>query len=127
MCSSDLGALDAQVRQDLRRWLRNLHDEMHITSVFVTHDQDEALSMSDAIAVMHKGAIEQLGTPREIYSQPATRLVASFVGEMNWIGDFNTKMVKMCEQINVEISKRHATFRKIFDPTVPFKRYPIRG
>jgi sulfate transport system ATP-binding protein len=79
------GALDAQVRQDLRRWLRNLHDEMRITSVFVTHDQDEALSLADRVAVMMDGRILQAGTPREIYDEPAARSVAKFVGQPNFL------------------------------------------
>ncbi len=66
------GALDAKVRQELRRWLRRLHDEMHVTSVFVTHDQEEALEVADRVVVMNHGKIEQVGTPDEVYDQPAT-------------------------------------------------------
>lgn len=61
------GALDAKVRKELRRWLRNLHDELHITSIFVTHDQEEALEVADQIIVMNKGNVEQIGSPREVY------------------------------------------------------------
>lgn len=75
------GALDAQVRKELRRWLRKLHDELHITSIFVTHDQEEALEVADQVVVMNKGRIEQIGTPREIYEQPATPFVFNFLGE----------------------------------------------
>lgn len=64
------GALDAKVRQELRRWLRRLHDEIHITSVFVTHDQEEALEVADRVVVMNEGQIEQIGTPAEVYNQP---------------------------------------------------------
>jgi sulfate transport system ATP-binding protein len=77
------GALDAKVRQDLRRWLRHLHDEMHVTSVLVTHDQDEALEVADRIVVMRQGKIEQVGTPDEVFHQPATPFVMDFLGSVN--------------------------------------------
>jgi len=77
------GALDAKVRQELRRWLRRLHDEIHITSVFVTHDQEEALEVADRIVVMNEGKIEQEGTPEEIFERPRTPFVMSFLGEVN--------------------------------------------
>jgi sulfate transport system ATP-binding protein len=77
------GALDAKVRQDLRRWLRNLHDEIHVTSVFVTHDQEEALELADRVVVMNKGRIEQEGTPEEVFHRPATPFVAEFLGSVN--------------------------------------------
>ncbi len=77
------GALDAQVRKDLRRWLRRLHDELHITSVFVTHDQEEALEVADRIVVMNKGVVEQTGTPGEVYDNPATPFVYHFLGNVN--------------------------------------------
>ena len=77
------GALDAQVRKDLRRWLRRLHDEIRITSVFVTHDQDEALEVADRVVVMHHGRVEQIGTPEEVYDQPATPFVYGFLGSVN--------------------------------------------
>jgi sulfate transport system ATP-binding protein len=75
------GALDAKVRKELRRWLRNLHDEIHVTSVFVTHDQEEALEVADRVVVMNHGRIEQIGTPQEIYERPATAFVHEFIGE----------------------------------------------
>ncbi len=77
------GALDAQVRKDLRRWLRHLHDEMGLTGVFVTHDQEEALEVADEVVVMNKGRIEQIGTPAEIYDSPATPFVYRFLGSVN--------------------------------------------
>jgi sulfate transport system ATP-binding protein len=77
------GALDAKVRQDLRRWLRRLHDEIHVTSVFVTHDQDEALEVADRVVVMRQGMIEQIGTPDEVFHQPATPFVIDFLGSVN--------------------------------------------
>jgi len=77
------GALDAQVRAELRRWLRKLHDEIHITSVFVTHDQEEALEVADSIVVMNKGRIEQAGTPDLVYEHPANPFVLNFLGNVN--------------------------------------------
>jgi sulfate transport system ATP-binding protein len=77
------GALDAKVRQELRRWLRELHDEVGVTSVFVTHDQDEALEVADQIAVMNAGKIEQVGTPDEVYHNPASSFVYNFLGNVN--------------------------------------------
>ena len=77
------GALDARVRQELRRWLRRLHDEIHVTSVFVTHDQEEALEVADRIVVMNEGVIEQVGTPQEVYDQPANPFVFNFLGNVN--------------------------------------------
>ena len=77
------GALDSRVRKDLRRWLRQLHDELHITSVFVTHDQEEALELADRVVVMNQGRIEQVGTPEQVYHEPATRFVYEFLGDVN--------------------------------------------
>lgn len=77
------GALDAKVRKDLRRWLRSLHDELHFTSVFVTHDQEEALELSDQVVVMSNGRIEQVDTPLELYGRPDSRFVFEFLGQVN--------------------------------------------
>ncbi|WP_045837102.1 sulfate/molybdate ABC transporter ATP-binding protein [Hyphomicrobium sp. 99] len=77
------GALDAKVRKELRRWLRTLHDELHISSIFVTHDQEEALEVSDRIVLVNKGSVEQIGSPREIYEQPATAFAYGFIGAVN--------------------------------------------
>ncbi|WP_284618156.1 sulfate/molybdate ABC transporter ATP-binding protein [Aquabacterium humicola] len=77
------GALDAKVRKELRRWLRRLHDEMHVTSVFVTHDQDEAMEVADRIVVMNEGRIEQVGSPDEVYDHPASPFVLQFLGDVN--------------------------------------------
>ncbi|MEI6756497.1 MAG: sulfate ABC transporter ATP-binding protein [Chlorobium sp.] len=76
-------ALDAKVRQELRRWLRKLHDEIHVTSIFVTHDQEEALELADRIVVINKGKIEQQGTPQEVYDHPANAFVYNFLGNVN--------------------------------------------
>ncbi len=77
------GALDTKVRKELRRWLRRLHDEVHISSVFVTHDQEEALEVADRVVVMNKGQIEQIGSPDEVYSNPASPFVYQFLGNVN--------------------------------------------
>ncbi|MFL6281210.1 MAG: sulfate/molybdate ABC transporter ATP-binding protein [Vicinamibacterales bacterium] len=77
------GALDARVRQELRRWLRRLHDDIHLTSVFVTHDQEEALELADRVAVMNHGVIEQDGTPDDVVERPATPFVIGFLGTVN--------------------------------------------
>ena len=71
------------MRQELRRWLRRLHDEIRVTSVFVTHDQEEALEVSDRIVVMNKGTVEQIGTPQEVFDRPATPFVMGFLGNVN--------------------------------------------
>lgn len=77
------GALDAKVRKELRRWLRRLHDELHITSIFVTHDQEEALEVADRVVVINKGQIEQIGTPQEVYDHPVSPFVYQFLGNVN--------------------------------------------
>ncbi|WP_374349367.1 sulfate/molybdate ABC transporter ATP-binding protein [Chitinimonas sp.] len=77
------GALDTKVRKELRRWLKRLHEEMHVTSVFVTHDQEEALEVADRVVVMNKGRIEQIGTPEQVYDAPATPFVYQFLGDVN--------------------------------------------
>lgn len=77
------GALDAKVRKELRRWLARLHEEVHLTSVFVTHDQEEAMEVADRIVVMNKGVIEQIGTPAEVYENPASDFVYHFLGDAN--------------------------------------------
>lgn len=77
------GALDAKVRKELRRWLRRLHDEVHITGILVTHDQEEALEVADRVVVMHQGIIEQIGTPDEVYEHPVNPFVYRFLGDVN--------------------------------------------
>ncbi len=81
------GALDAKVRDDLRRWLRRLHDEVHVTTVLVTHDQEEALDVADRIAVLNAGRIEQVGGPDDLYENPANPFVMSFLGSVSRLGD----------------------------------------
>ena len=77
------GALDAKVRQGLRNWLRRLHDELHMTSVLVTHDQEEALEVADRVVVMNQAHIEQVGTPTEVFHNPASEFVMDFLGDVN--------------------------------------------
>ena len=77
------GALDAKVRKELRRWLRRLHDELQVTSIFVTHDQEEALEVADRVVVMQRGVVEQVGSPQEVYTHPASAFVYGFLGNVN--------------------------------------------
>ncbi|HEY8026494.1 MAG TPA: sulfate ABC transporter ATP-binding protein [Burkholderiaceae bacterium] len=77
------GALDAKVRKELRRWLRRLHDDLHVSSIFVTHDQEEALEVADQIVLMNKGKVEQIGTPKDVYNHPASPFVYGFLGNVN--------------------------------------------
>jgi sulfate/thiosulfate transport system ATP-binding protein len=81
------GALDAQVRGELREWLRRLHEEIHVTTIFVTHDQEEAMEVAEQIVVMNKGKIEQAGTPHKLYESPCNEFVMSFIGPVNRLGD----------------------------------------
>jgi sulfate/thiosulfate transport system ATP-binding protein len=81
------GALDARVRQELRAWLRHLHDEVHVTTVFVTHDQEEAMEVADRIVVMNSGRVEQVGGPRDLYEHPANAFVMGFVGPVTRLGE----------------------------------------
>jgi sulfate transport system ATP-binding protein len=81
------GALDAQVRGELREWLRRLHDEIHVTTIFVTHDQEEAMDVAEEIVVMNEGRVEQNGTPQDLYENPSNEFVMSFIGPVNRLGD----------------------------------------
>jgi sulfate/thiosulfate transport system ATP-binding protein len=81
------GALDATVRKELRAWLRRLHDEVHVTTVFVTHDQEEAMEVAGQIVVLNDGRVEQIGSPRDLYEQPANEFVMSFIGPVSRLGD----------------------------------------
>ncbi len=80
------GALDAKVRKELRQWLRRLHDEMHVTTIFVTHDQEEAMDVAEQIVVVNDGLVEQVGPPRDLYEDPQTEFVMSFIGPVNRLG-----------------------------------------
>ena len=85
------GALDAKVRKELREWLRRLHDEVHVTTVFVTHDQEEALEVADEIVVINNGGIEQIGTPEQLYDEPASDFVMGFLGEVTRLNGVNIR------------------------------------
>jgi sulfate transport system ATP-binding protein len=85
------GALDAKVRKELRDWLRRLHDEVHVTTVFVTHDQEEALEVADEIVVINEGRVEQIGTPDQLYDEPANDFVMGFLGEVTTLGDITLR------------------------------------
>ena len=98
-------ALDAKVRKELRAWLRNLHDEMHVTTVIVTHDQEEAMEVADRIVVMNEGRIEQIGSPAEIYDQPATPFVMSFVGAVNVVPR-SALLAKESGQVNSTLNRQ---------------------
>lgn len=103
------GALDAKVRQDLRRWLRHLHDELGFTSVFVTHDQEEALELSDRVVVMSNGRIEQVDTPDQLYRNPANRFVFEFLGDVNHMEGEVRQGVLTCgdARLHVELPEGH--------------------
>jgi sulfate/thiosulfate transport system ATP-binding protein len=85
------GALDATVRKELRAWLRRLHDEVHVTTVFVTHDQEEAMEVAEQIVVLNEGRVEQVGTPRELYEEPANDFVMGFVGPVSRLGEHSIR------------------------------------
>ena len=94
------GALDAKVRKELRRWLRRLHDDLHITSIFVTHDQEEALEVADRVVLMDHGHVEQIGTPEEVYRHPATPFVYGFLGSVNFFhGRVEGEAVRVGEDV----------------------------
>src|SRR5205085_2328022 len=77
------GALDAKVRKELRRWLRQFHDEINLTTVFVTHDQEEALEIADSVVIMNNARVEQVGSPQEVYDKPASPFIYQFIGNVN--------------------------------------------
>jgi sulfate/thiosulfate transport system ATP-binding protein len=111
------GALDAKVRADLRRWLRRLHDEVHVTTVLVTHDQEEALDIADRIALLHKGRIEQVGTPDDLYDRPANEFVMSFLGSVSRLGGRLVRphdiVLERASGLPVEDGGTRATVRRI--------------
>ena len=115
------GALDAKVRKELRRWMRRLHDEIHVTSIFVTHDQEEAMEVSDRVVVMSNGRIEQVGTPEEVYHAPANSFVYDFLGNYNEFDGFKDKdgNVHLAEHDVIE-----TTITEVHRPTGLLSRYP---
>ena len=128
------GAVDAKVRQELREWLIRLHDDLNVTSLFVTHDQEEAMEVSDRILVFSKGRLEQVGTPPDIYEDPATEFVARFIGSMNIVeatvekekarvGPLEFPAVGVPDQAHVQVWFRPYHVRLSEDPTA----YPLRA
>ena len=115
------GALDAKVRKELRRWMRRLHDEIHVTSIFVTHDQEEAMEVSDRVVVMSNGRIEQVGTPEEVYHGPANSFVYDFLGNYNEFEGYKDEegKVHLAEYDMVETSKM-----ELHRPSGFLSRYP---
>ncbi len=107
------GALDAKVRAELREWLRRLHDEVHVTTVLVTHDQEEAMAISDHIAVMDEGRIEQVGGPRELYDQPANRFVMGFLGPVSQVGGDLVRPHDIAISLAPEDGARQATVSRV--------------
>jgi sulfate transport system ATP-binding protein len=103
------GSLDAKVRKELRRWLRRLHDEIHVTSVFVTHDQEEALELADRVVIMNRGHIEQVGTPEQVYREPATPFVFQFMGDVNLFhARVEGSTLRLADDVAVELPEPRA-------------------
>jgi sulfate/thiosulfate transport system ATP-binding protein len=119
------GALDAKVRKDLRAWLRRLHDEVHVTSVFVTHDQEEALEVADKIVVMNKGKIEQIGSAQEIYDHPKTPFVMGFIGPVNVVPS-DSPLVKSMNPNGQDLFIRPHDIELLADPTEGASGFAIR-
>ncbi|EGK73086.1 MAG: sulfate ABC transporter ATP-binding protein [Methyloversatilis sp.] len=113
------GALDAKVRKELRRWLRRLHDELHITSIFVTHDQEEALEVADRVVLMDHGKVEQIGTPEEVYRHPATPFVYGFLGAVN---HFSGHVDGQSVRVGDEVLRHAAPDLKHGDEVIAFAR-----
>jgi sulfate transport system ATP-binding protein len=107
------GALDARVRKDLRTWLRRLHDEMHVTTIFVTHDQEEAMDVAEQLVVMNDGRVEQSGTAGDLYDQPANEFVMSFVGEVNRLGAHFVRPHDMEVALDPDESSEQAMVQRI--------------
>jgi len=107
------GALDARVRAELRAWLRRLHDEMHVTSVFVTHDQEEAMELADRIVLMNHGRIEQAGDPRDLYERPTNDFVMRFVGPVTRFGDLVLRPHDLDVRLQPAASTREARVERL--------------
>jgi len=107
------GALDARVRKELRAWLRRLHDEVHVTTLIVTHDQEEAMEVAGQIVVLNRGRVEQVGTPRELYETPANEFVMSFVGPVNRIGDAFVRPRDLTLELSPDGDTREAMVERV--------------
>ncbi len=106
------GALDAKVRKELRRWLRRLHDDLHVTSIFVTHDQEEALEVADQVVLMNKGRVEQLGSPDQVYNHPASPFVYGFLGNVNLFHGRMHEGVLASGDVNFQAPAAHRCARR---------------
>jgi sulfate transport system ATP-binding protein len=113
------GALDAKVRKELRRWLRALHDELHISSIFVTHDQEEALEVADRIVLINKGHIEQVGTPKQVYETPATAFAFGFIGTAN---EFHARVEGPYLRVGNERLRHNASYLQDRQDVIAFAR-----
>jgi sulfate transport system ATP-binding protein len=114
------GALDAKVRKELRRWIRRLHDEIHLTSILVTHDQEEALEVADRVAVLNEGRIEQIGTPEEVYDHPKNLFVYQFLGDVNL---FRGRLNETAGKISVQaLLQQNGSVTDTLEPTVFYAR-----
>jgi len=107
------GALDAKVRKDLRTWLRRLHDEMHVTTIFVTHDQEEAMDVAGQLVVMNEGRVEQSGNAADLYDHPANEFVMSFVGEVNRLGNHFVRPHDMSVSLDSEEGSEEAMVQRV--------------
>ncbi len=107
------GALDAQVRGELREWLRRLHEEIHVTTIFVTHDQEEAMEVAEQIVVMNRGRVEQAGSPRELYEVPTNEFVMSFIGPVNRLGDAFLRPHDIQILAEADVSTTEALVRRV--------------
>jgi len=107
------GALDAKVRKDLRTWLRRLHDEMHVTTIFVTHDQEEAMDVAEQLVVMNEGRVEQSGSADDLYDHPANEFVMSFVGEVNRLGEHFVRPHDMTVLLDPDEGSEQAMVQRI--------------
>src|SRR5678815_1781768 len=101
------GALDAKVRKELRRWLRRLHDELHVTSIFVTHDQEEALEVADRVVLMNAGKVEQVGSPQDVWDHPASPFVYGFLGDVNLFHGRSLEGEVQVEGIRIDTPEQH--------------------
>lgn len=124
------GALDARVRQELRRWLRRLHDELHVTSVFVTHDQEEAFEVSDRVVLMNAGRIEQVGTPAQVFEEPVSPFVMRFLGAVNvfkGVVEGERAFVHDAELTAVGASARMPASVYVRPHELEIHRHPVKG
>jgi sulfate/thiosulfate transport system ATP-binding protein len=113
------GALDAKVRKELRRWLRRLHHDMKITSLFVTHDQEEALEVADRVVIMDHGTIAQIGSPEEVYDHPATPFVYEFLGNVNHVPQQNGKGYVRPHDLEVSLEPKHHALTAVVEHIIP--------